>query len=44
MAKLRKENGREKPWKVKFFGVGNESWGTPELKAVYGFGYKMVVE
>ena len=24
MAKLRKENGREKPWKVKFFGVGNE--------------------
>lgn len=27
MAKLRKENGREKPWKVKFFGVGNESWG-----------------
>ena len=27
MAKLRKENGREKPWKVKYFGVGNESWG-----------------
>jgi alpha-N-arabinofuranosidase len=27
MAKLRMENGREKPWKVKFFGVGNESWG-----------------
>ncbi len=27
MAKLRKENGREQPWKVKFFGVGNESWG-----------------
>ena len=27
MAKLRKQNGREKPWKVKFFGVGNESWG-----------------
>ena len=23
MAKLRKENGREKPWKVKYFGVGN---------------------
>lgn len=35
MAKLRKQNGREKPWKVHFFGVGNESWGcggnmTPE--------------
>lgn len=27
MADLRKENGREKPWDVKFFGVGNESWG-----------------
>ncbi len=27
MAKLRKENGREKPWKVKYWGVGNESWG-----------------
>ena len=25
MAKLRKENGREKPWKVKYIGVGNES-------------------
>ena len=27
MAKLRKSNGREKPWKVKYIGVGNESWG-----------------
>jgi alpha-L-arabinofuranosidase len=27
MANLRKQNGREKPWKVKFFGVGNENWG-----------------
>ena len=27
MAKLRKENGREEPWKVKYIGVGNESWG-----------------
>lgn len=24
MAKLRKENGRERPWKVKYIGVGNE--------------------
>ena len=35
MANLRRQNGREKPWKVKYFGVGNESWGcggnmTPE--------------
>lgn len=27
MAELRKENGREKPWKIKYLGVGNESWG-----------------
>lgn len=27
MANLRKQNGREKPWKVSFWGVGNESWG-----------------
>lgn len=27
MANLRRENGREKPWDVKFIGIGNESWG-----------------
>jgi alpha-N-arabinofuranosidase len=27
MAELRKQNGREKPWRLKYFGVGNESWG-----------------
>ncbi len=27
MAELRKQNGREKPWKLKYFGVGNENWG-----------------
>lgn len=27
MSKLRAENGREKPWKVQFLAVGNESWG-----------------
>jgi alpha-N-arabinofuranosidase len=27
MSKLRLENGREKPWNVKFWGVGNEAWG-----------------
>ncbi len=35
MAELRKSNGKEDAWKVKYFGVGNESWGcggnmTPE--------------
>lgn len=27
MANLRRKNGRNKPWKVKFLGIGNESWG-----------------
>jgi alpha-N-arabinofuranosidase len=27
MANWRRENGREKPWKVAYFGVGNENWG-----------------
>jgi len=27
MADLRRENGRQKPWKVKYWGVGNENWG-----------------
>lgn len=38
MAELRKKNGHEKPWKVDYFGVGNENWGcggnmTPEYYA-----------
>lgn len=27
MANLRRRNGRDEPWKVRYFGVGNESWG-----------------
>ena len=27
MAQLRAENGHKEPWKLKYFGVGNESWG-----------------
>jgi alpha-N-arabinofuranosidase len=35
MTELRKKNGREKPWNVEYWAVGNESWGcgghmTPE--------------
>ncbi len=35
MADLRSKNGREEPWTVEYFGVGNENWGcggcmTPE--------------
>ncbi|SKC07861.1 alpha-N-arabinofuranosidase [Lachnospiraceae bacterium] len=38
MAELRKKNGHEKPWRVDYFGVGNENWGcggnmTPEYYA-----------
>ncbi|WP_243229590.1 alpha-N-arabinofuranosidase [Microbacterium sp. CIAB417] len=27
MAALRRSNGRDEPWKVPFFGIGNEAWG-----------------
>lgn len=27
MAELRKKNGREEPWTVQYFGIGNENWG-----------------
>ena len=42
MADLRKKNGHEEPWKVDFFGVGNENWGcggnmTPDF---YGNMYR----
>jgi alpha-L-arabinofuranosidase len=27
MTDMRKRNGREKPWQVKYWGLGNETWG-----------------
>jgi alpha-N-arabinofuranosidase len=27
MAQFRRKNGRQDPWKVKYWGIGNESWG-----------------
>ncbi len=27
LANLRRQNGREKPWKIPYFGIGNETWG-----------------
>jgi len=27
MANLRRQNGREQPWRVPYFGLGNEPWG-----------------
>ena len=36
MSDLRNKNGREKPWNVKFWGVGNEAWGCGgNMKAEY---------
>ncbi len=42
LTRLRKKNGREKPWTVPFIAVGNENWGcggnmTPEY---YGDNYR----
>jgi alpha-N-arabinofuranosidase len=38
LANLRRKNGRDQPWEVQFFGIGNETWGcggnmTPEYYA-----------
>jgi alpha-N-arabinofuranosidase len=38
LANLRRANGRDQPWRIKYFGVGNENWGcggqmTPEYYA-----------
>lgn len=27
MSEMRKKNGAEKPWKLKYLGIGNENWG-----------------
>ncbi len=27
MADLRRQNGREEPWNVRYWGIGNEAWG-----------------
>jgi alpha-N-arabinofuranosidase len=27
LAELRRKNGRDKPWRLPYFGVGNETWG-----------------
>lgn len=50
MVALRKRNGRTQPWKVKYWGIGNECWGcggamTPEhysdlLNTFYFFAHR----
>ena len=37
MANLRRKNGRDKPWKVKFWGVGNENWGCGGHMSAEGY-------
>ena len=27
LAELRRKNGRDKPWKISYFAIGNEAWG-----------------
>jgi alpha-N-arabinofuranosidase len=38
LAQLRRKNGRDKPWRLPYFGIGNETWGCggnmrPEFSA-----------
>ena len=42
MAELRAKNGRKEPWKVKYFGIGNENWGCGGnmLPEYYGNEYR----
>ncbi len=42
LANLRRKNGRDKPWRVNYFGVGNESWGCggSMLPEEYGNKYR----
>ncbi len=36
MSKLRKTNGRAEPWRLPYFGVGNENWGCGgNMRAAY---------
>ena len=37
MANLRRKNGRDKAWKVKYLGVGNESWGCGSIEIPFSF-------
>jgi alpha-N-arabinofuranosidase len=48
MSDLRRQNGREKPWSIPFWGIGNENWGcgghmTPEHYADQYFRFQTFV-
>ncbi|TXR56509.1 alpha-N-arabinofuranosidase [Quadrisphaera setariae] len=38
MAALRRANGREEPWKVRFWGLGNEPWGCGGRMSAEAYG------
>lgn len=49
LAQERRKNGRAKPWKVKYFGIGNETWGCggnmrPEYAADVNARYSAFVD
>lgn len=37
MTNLRRQNGREKPWKIRYWGVGNENWGCGGNMSAAGY-------
>lgn len=37
MANLRRQNGRDKPWKLTYFAVGNENWGCGGNMSAEGY-------
>jgi alpha-L-arabinofuranosidase len=41
LAKERKANGRDKPWKVKYLGLGNEAWGCGGGYSAEGYANEM---
>jgi alpha-N-arabinofuranosidase len=40
MATLRRQNGREEPWDIKYWAVGNESWGCGGNMAPLQYAYE----
>lgn len=49
LANERRKNGRAKPWKLPYFGIGNETWGCggrmrPEYAADLNARYSIVVD
>ncbi|WP_067166152.1 alpha-N-arabinofuranosidase [Microbacterium sp. TNHR37B] len=40
MARLRRANGRDEPWKVPFWGLGNEPWGCGGTMSAEQYAYE----